>query len=173
MNYNQSRRSFLASGGIAAIGTAGLIHSASAKEHRPIIRNLASEPIVISSGNGIRAVDRARELLIDGADTAVAVVNGVGIVEADPDDMSVGFGGLPNEDGVVQLDASVMHGPTHKAGSVGALEDTLHAAQVALKVLQTTDHVMIVGDGARRFARAHGFPEMDMLTDQARQALYP
>jgi N4-(beta-N-acetylglucosaminyl)-L-asparaginase len=93
----------------------------------------------------------------------------VGIVEADPNDMSVGYGGLPNEDGVVQLDASVMHGPTHKAGSVGALQDTLHAAQVALKVLQTTDHVMIVGQGARRFARAHGFPHKDMLTDKARQ----
>jgi len=109
-------------------------------------------------------------MLNDGADTAVAVVNGVGLVEADPDDMSVGLGGLPNEDGIVQLDASVMHGPTHKAGSVGALSDTLHAAQVALKVLQTTDHVMIVGDGARRFARAHGFPETEMLTDRARQA---
>jgi len=124
---------------------------------------------VISSGNGIRAVERAHQLVLGGSDTAVAVVDGVGLVEADPGDMSVGYGGLPNEDGVVQLDASVMHGPTHKAGSVGALEDTLHAAQVALKVLQTTDHVMIVGDGARRFARAHGFPEKDMLSEQARK----
>jgi len=169
MNTEQSRRAFLASGGIAAIGAAGLVGSAGAGEVGAFSRRGPGGPVVISSGNGIRAVERAYQMVLGGSDTAVAVVDGVGLVEADPGDMSVGYGGLPNEDGVVQLDASVMHGPTHKAGSVGALEDTLHAAQVALKVLQTTDHVMIVGDGARQFARAHGFPEKDMLSDRARQ----
>ncbi|MCA9294312.1 MAG: N(4)-(beta-N-acetylglucosaminyl)-L-asparaginase [Phycisphaerales bacterium] len=124
---------------------------------------------VISSGNGLRAVQRAFAMLTDGADPAVAVVDGVGIVEADPNDMSVGLGGLPNEEGVVELDASVMHGPTHKAGAVGALRNIVHPAQVALKVLQTTDHAFLVGEGALKFARAHGFPEQDLLTPEARK----
>jgi len=84
--------------------------------------------------------------------------------------MTVGYGGLPNEEGVVQLDASVMHGPTHKAGAVACIERIKNPAAVALKVLQETDHVLIVGDGARRFAVAHGFPEENLLTERAREA---
>jgi len=127
-------------------------------------------PVSISSGNGLPAVTRAYERMVGGNDPVLAVVEGVGIVEADPDDMTVGYGGLPNEDGVVQLDSSVMHGPTHKAGSVAALEQIMHPAQVALKVLQTTDHVMLVGEGALDFALAHGFEKQNLLTDRARQA---
>ncbi len=127
-------------------------------------------PASISSANGLRTVERALRLIVDGVDPVRAVVEGVGIVEADPEDMTVGLGGLPNEDGVVQLDASVMHGPTHKAGAVAALENIVHPAAVALKVLQTTDHVLIVGEGALRFARRHGFEEAELLTDKAREA---
>lgn len=129
-------------------------------EHRGVV--------AIASGNGLAAVDRAYELAMGGADPADAVVEGVGIVEADPEDITVGLGGLPNEEGVVQLDSCVMHGPSHKAGAVACLEDTLHPAQVALAVLRTTDHVLIVGKGAKRFARAHGFGHHDMLTDETR-----
>lgn len=127
-------------------------------------------PVSISSANGIPAVRRAVERISAGDDPVLAVVDGVGIVEADPDDMTVGYGGLPNERGVVQLDSSVMHGPTHKAGSVACIENIMHPAAVALKVLQTTDHVMIVGKGAYEFARAHGFPHEELLTDKARRA---
>ncbi|MBA4028337.1 MAG: asparaginase [Planctomyces sp.] len=123
---------------------------------------------VVSSGNGLPAVTRAMELLRTGSDPLVAIVQGVAIVEADPNDLTVGLGALPNEEGVVEVDASVMHGPLHKAGAVGAMRNILHPAQVALKVLQTTDHVMLVGEGANRFARAHGFPEQELLTERAR-----
>ncbi|MEM7756220.1 MAG: N(4)-(beta-N-acetylglucosaminyl)-L-asparaginase [Planctomycetota bacterium] len=127
-------------------------------------------PVAIASGNGLETVRLAVEAMQRGTDPAVAAVQGVAPVEADPNDMSVGLGGLPDERGVVTLDSAVMHGPTHKAGSVAALEDTLHPAQVALKVLQTTDHVMLVGEGAERFARLNGFPHADLLTDKAREA---
>lgn len=123
----------------------------------------------VSSGNGVPAVTRAIELIRDGEDPAYAAVQGVAITEADEDDLTVGKGGLPNERGVVQLDSCVMHGPLHKAGAVAALENICHPAQVALKVLQTTDHVMLVGDGALEFARAHGFEEENLLTERARK----
>ena len=107
--------------------------------------------------NGLLDREQARQRLIQaGEDTADAVVLGVGEVEKDPADQSVGLGGIPNELGVVQLDASVMHGPTHKAGAVACIEDILHPAQVALQVLRRTDHVMLVGRGAKDFALAMG-----------------
>ena len=110
------------------------------------------------------------ELIAGGTDPLEAAVAGVTIVEDNPNDMSVGYGGLPNADGVVQLDASVMHGPTHTAGAVGALENIRNPAQVALEVLKRTDHVLLVGAGALAFAKAVGFEEQDMLTDRARAA---
>jgi N4-(beta-N-acetylglucosaminyl)-L-asparaginase len=99
-----------------------------------------------------------------------AIVAGIKIVEDDPSDMSVGYGGLPNEDGIVELDASCMDGPLHRAGSVGALRNVKNAAAVALQVLRRTDHVMLVGEGALKFAKAVGFKEENLLTDQAREA---
>lgn len=98
-----------------------------------------------------------------------AVESGANVTELDPEDMSVGYGGLPNEDGVVTLDASVMYGPTHKCGSVAALERIKRACSVARLVMERTDHAMLVGEGALRFARAHGFPEENLLTDKARR----
>lgn len=127
-------------------------------------------PCSIASGNGMRAVAKAMELITQGADPVDAVVEGVTIVEDDPEDMSVGFGGLPNEDGVVQLDASVMHGPTHKAGAVACIENIRNPAKVALLVLKRTDHVLIVGEGAKKFALRMGFKEENLLTDKAREA---
>ena len=125
---------------------------------------------VVASSNGQATVARALELIQGGADCVDAVVDGVAIVEADPADSSVGLGGLPNEDGVVQLDSSVMHGPFHKAGAVAAIENIKHPAKVALEVLKRTDHALLVGEGAKRFALRMGFPEENLLTERAREA---
>ncbi|HLU49547.1 MAG TPA: N(4)-(beta-N-acetylglucosaminyl)-L-asparaginase, partial [Planctomycetota bacterium] len=126
-------------------------------------------PVSIASANGVRSVARAVELIEKGADTLDAVVEGVAIVEDDPDDLGVGYGGLPNEEGVVELDASVMHGPSYNAGAVASLRDIRHPSKVALLVMKRTDHVLLVGEGARRFALAHGFKPEDLLTDRARE----
>ena len=126
-------------------------------------------PVSISSGNGLKAVARAVEMMTGGTDPLDSVVDGVAIVENDPNDRSVGYGGIPNENGVVQLDSCVMHGPTHKAGAVGGIENIKNPAAVALKVCRRTDHVLIVGEGAQRFAIAHGFKKEDLLTPETRE----
>lgn len=123
----------------------------------------------ISSHNGLEAVKRAYDLMIKGTDTLEAAIAGVSLVEDDPDDTSVGYGGLPNEDGAVELDAAVMHGPTHTAGAVASLRNIRRAARVADLVRRRSDHVLIVGDGALRFAKAHGMKEENLLTDKARR----
>ena len=125
--------------------------------------------IAIASANGLGAVKRAYELLASGADTLAAVIAGVNIVEDDPDDISVGYGGLPNERGVVQLDSSVMHGPTRNAGAVASLENIRNPSKVAKMVMERTDHVLLVGPGALEFARLHGFEEENLLTEKSRK----
>jgi N4-(beta-N-acetylglucosaminyl)-L-asparaginase len=129
----------------------------------------AAGPIVIASANGVEACNRAMQMLKEGADPVDAVVAGVNLVEDDPNDHSVGLGGLPNEDGVVELDACVMHGLTHRAGGVAALRNVRNASSVAKLVMRRTDHVLLVGEGALRFAKAHGFKEQELLTDGARR----
>ncbi len=114
--------------------------------------------------------EKAVRILRAGDDTLDAAIAGVNIVELDPEDTSVGYGGLPNEDGVVELDACVMHGPTARAGSVAALQGIKTPSKVAQLVLERSDHVMMVGEGALRFAKAHGFKEEDLLTGRARSA---
>ena len=109
------------------------------------------------------------ELMLKGMDTLDAAVEGVKIQELDPADNSVGYGGLPNEHGVVQLDASCMHGPTRRAGAVAALEGIKTPSEVARLVLKYTDHIMLVGEGAKRFALSYGFKEEDLLTPESRQ----
>lgn len=131
---------------------------------------LLEPPVAIASGfNGERAVQKAVEIMQNGGEVLDGIIQGVNIQEADPDDMSVGYGGLPNEHGVVQLDAAVMHGPSHTAGSVGAIENIKHPSSVAKLVMERTDHVLLVGDGAKRFAKLHGFKEENLLTDRARE----
>lgn len=123
----------------------------------------------ISSDNGLEAVKQAYDLLAKGEDTLAACIAGVTIVENDPSEHTVGLGGLPNEDGVVELDAAVMHGPRHTAGSVAALRGIKNPAQVARLVMEQTDHVLLVGEGALRFAKAMGFKEEELLTEEARK----
>ncbi len=135
----------------------------------PSLRRAAARPAAVSSANGLRAVSRAMELILAGTDTLDAAIEGVKIQELDPADNSVGYGGLPNEDGVVQLDASCMHGPTRRAGGVAALEGIKTPSEVARLVLLYTDHVLLVGEGAKRFALSYGFTEEDLLTPEARQ----
>ena len=109
------------------------------------------------------------EQLLAGKDAADAVVAGVNLVEDDPSDHSVGYGGLPNERGVVELDASVMDGKTGLAGAVAALRNIKNPSRVALQVMRYTDHCLLVGEGALEFARAHGFKEENLLTEEARE----
>ncbi len=126
--------------------------------------------IVISSTNGARCCARAYEMLKSGRDTLDAVIAGVNINEEDPEDSSVGYGGLPNEDGVVELDASVMHGPTRRAGAVAALQGIKTPSKVAKLVMDRTDHLLLVGRGALEFAKRHGFQEENLSTEKSRLA---
>ena len=128
-----------------------------------------TRPVMISSANGVNALGKGMEILKGGGDTLDAAVGAVTIVEDDPNDDSVGYGGLPNEEGVVELDASVMHGQTRRAGSVASVQKIKNVARLAKTVMERTNHVMIVGDGARRFGVAEGFEEMNLLTEHSRK----
>ena len=142
----------------------------------PVVRMADAEArpklMAISSANrnngGINACNKAVEVMKGGGDTLDAVIAGVNIVELDPRDSSVGYGGLPNEDGVVQLDASCVHGPTRRMGAVGAIENIKTPSRVARRVMEDTDHMFLVGAGALKFARAEGFPEDNLLTEDSR-----
>jgi len=164
-----TRREFVRSAAVTAAVGAAMHKPAAAGVQSASAPGSERRPVVIASANGLRACQRAMELLKNGADPVDAVVAGVNLVEDDPSDHSVGYGGLPNEDGIVELDASVMHGPTHKAGAVAALRNIRNPSSVAKLVMQRTDHVLLVGKGALRFAKAHGFKEEDLLTDEARR----
>jgi len=166
-----SRREFIKTGvslGAASI-VSGKTNAASARTLRVGPPATTGGMRVVSSGNGIRATEKAMALLKTGADPLDAVIAGVNIVEDDPNDTSVGYGGLPNEDGVVELDASVMYGPTHDAGAVASLRNIKNPSKVAKVVMERSDHVLLVGEGALRFAKAHGFKEENLLTEKARE----
>ena len=170
-----TRREFL---GTSAAAAAGLVLPRRA-DAEPLIRvaergapvapGFVGRPAVIGSSNAIRGVKVAYDMLVKGADPLDAAIAGVNIQELDPEDQSVGLGGLPNADGVVQLDASVMHGPTKRAGSVSSLEDIATPSLVAKAVMDYTDHIMLVGPGARRFALEMGFTPQNLLTEKSRQ----
>ena len=167
-----SRRHFI---GVGAAATAGLTldrqaRAAALERTAQSTTDFAGPPVVISSANGIRGVARAYDMITRrNADTLDAIIAGVNIQELDPEDQSVGLGGLPNEEGVVQLDASCMHGPTKRAGSVGALEDIATPSLVAKAVMDHTDHIMLVGAGAKKFALEMGFKEQNLLTEKSRR----
>ncbi|HXO85768.1 MAG TPA: N(4)-(beta-N-acetylglucosaminyl)-L-asparaginase [Gemmatimonadales bacterium] len=129
----------------------------------------AAKPVAVASANGLRGVQKAFDMLMQGADTLDSIVEGVKIQELDPNDDSVGYGGLPNADGVVQLDASCMHGPTKRAGAVGCLEGIKTPSEVAKLILKYTNHIFLVGEGAKRFALSYGFKEEDLMTEHSRE----
>ncbi len=169
-----NRRDFVRSGALAA-GLGGLPVGAGAA---PAVRQARSRPVVIASANGHKhtnggtetCVVRAFRLMTEGRDVLESLIEGVVIVELDPADTSVGYGGLPNADGVVQLDACCMHGPLKRAGGVAALEGVRTPSKVAHAVMQQTDHHLIVGKGAQTLARQLGFPiEDDLNTETSRR----
>src|SRR5215813_6231857 len=134
------RRFLLSSAALAAITARTRAHA----EAQPVKASPAgSRPVAVASANGIVAVARAVELLQKGADPLDAAIAGVNIVEDDPNDMTVGYGAVPNEEGVVQLDASVYHGPTSSAGAVASLEGVKNPSKVAKLVFEHTDHVLL------------------------------
>jgi len=163
-----SRRTVLATGAAAAAG-AVLPNRLAAQTATESAGGRTPRPVAVASKNGLAAVKLAVERMIAGAEPVDAAVAGVGLVEADPDDVTVGYGGLPNEDGVVQLDAAVMDGTTMRAGAVASLEGIKHPARVALEVMRRTTRVLLVGRGAARFAHAHGFQEEQLLTNRSRK----
>lgn len=167
MHEPVSRRSFLEAMGLSA---AAVTLPAPAFRGAPAIRRSPpATPVAISSANSLAPVTRAVELMLKGTDTLDAAVEGVKIQELDPRDMSVGYAGLPNEEGVVQLDASCMHGPTKRAGAVAALEGIKTPSEVARLILKYTNHILLVGAGAKRFALSYGFKEEELLTPESRQ----
>jgi len=158
-----TRREALAVGAAAAVGTSVARASGSPAT------GTGRPAVAVASKNGLEAVGRAVRRMEAGAAPVDAAVDGVSVVEADPDDVTVGYGGLPNSEGIVQLDACCMDGPTMRAGAVAAIEGVKHPAQVALQVMRRTTRVLLVGDGAARFAESLGFPIENLLTERARK----
>src|SRR5688572_22372013 len=170
-----NRREFMLTGAAAGAAAAGV----QAQTSSPAVRSGSVRPVVVSSGNGHRyknggsqtCVEKAFSLMTGGSDVLDALIAGVNIVELDPEDTSVGYGGLPNAEGVVQLDASCMHGPRKRAGAVACLEGVRTPSLVAQKVMDATDHHLLVGSDAQRFARSMGFKiEDDLNTEQSRKS---
>jgi len=168
MGISMKRRDFLKT---AALASGAALVSESVSQANGFLAQTKGivKPVVVSSGNGLKATAKAMEMIQQGSDALDAVIAGVNIVEEDPNDRSVGFGGLPNEEGVVELDSSVMHGPSGRGGAVACIRNIKNPSKVAKLVMERTDHVLLVGKGALKFAKAHGFKEEDLLTDEARQ----
>src|SRR5882672_11391964 len=176
MTKSIKRGDFMRTGAVAGLTLAGT--KSSVLQFPNILVQSAAKPIVVSSANGnkfkhdgnVTAVQKAFTMITQGADVLDAVIAGVNIVELDPLDDSVGYGGLPNAEGIVQLDSSCMHGPKKRAGAVGALEGVRTPSLVARAVMDNTDHHLIVGRGAQDYARSMGFKiEDDLNTEHSRQ----
>ncbi len=170
------RRDFLRAG--AAAGLAAAAPEELFGRGPTVLIQKTVKPVVISSANGNRfknggtqtAVEKAFAMLTGGSDVLASLIAGVNIVELDPEDDSVGYGGLPNSEGVVQLDSSCMHGPLKRAGGVAGLEGVRTPSLVAQAVLDHTDHHLLVGKGAQDFARNMGFKiEDDLNTEHSRK----
>src|SRR4051812_10656354 len=157
------RRDFLL-GSAAAAAVASFKKSAAAQ-------SAVLVPTVIATWDyGLELVTTAQKVLAAKKDLLDALEAGVNVVENDPKVQTVGYGGMPNEDGVVQLDAAIMDGRTHRAGSVAAIERIKNPISVARKVMERTEHVLLVGAGANAFAKKCGFVEQDLLTPESRAA---
>jgi N4-(beta-N-acetylglucosaminyl)-L-asparaginase len=176
MTERVSRRAFVKAGAAASALAAGG-RPLFAQAPTVLVRK-ATPPVVISSANGNEfknggprtCVAEAYERIVKGEDVLTSLVAGVNILELDPTEDSVGYGGLPNAEGVVQLDSCCMHGPKRRAGGVAALEGVRTPSLVAHAVLEQTDHHLLVGHGAQDFARKLGFKvEEDLNTDNSRR----
>ena len=171
MSKDITRRSLLAAAG------ADVVSPAFAGFPNVILKG-AVTPVVIASSNGLTSknggpkscVEIAYEMMMKGDDVLDALIAGVNIVELDPNDTSVGYGGTPNAEGVVQLDSCCMHGPGKRAGGVACLEGVKTPSTVAQAVMDLTDHHLLVGKGAQDFARNLGFPIEDLNTERSRKA---
>jgi N4-(beta-N-acetylglucosaminyl)-L-asparaginase len=169
-----SRRQFVRTSTVAGVA---LSAATDVFGNAPAIQTNAAKPVVVASNNGNvykngeaeTGVQKAFNLMTRGTDVLDALIAGVNLCELDPADTSVGYGGLPNADGIVQLDACCMHGPLKRAGGVAALEGVRTPSLVARAVMDTTDHHLLVGKGAQEFARNMGFKiEDDLNTDKSR-----
>jgi N4-(beta-N-acetylglucosaminyl)-L-asparaginase len=168
-----TRRDFVKAGAVMAAGA-----SPAPAQGPTVLAPRSVKPVVVSSANGHKfknggprtCVEEAFARIVQGEDVLDALIAGVTILELDPEEDSVGYGGLPNALGVVQLDASCMHGPRKRAGAVAAIEGVRTPARVAQAVMDHTDHHLLVGQGAQDFARAMGFAvEADLNTEKSRQ----
>jgi len=171
-----SRRGFLSSAIAASVATGLHAHELNAQDKtadnapRPVNPfGAGKRPIIICANNGRNYLDDAFTFLKSGGDTLDAAIRVCKGPEDDPNDDSVGLGGLPNEEGVVELDACCMHGPTRRAGSVGGVRNIKNVSLVSKAVMEHTGHVMLVGEGAERFAVAVGFPRENLLTERSRK----
>jgi N4-(beta-N-acetylglucosaminyl)-L-asparaginase len=165
MSNSVDRRAFMQQSAAVAAASFALRGAAA-----PAFIRKAKDPVVVASANGYpTCTATAMEALKAGKSPLDAVIAGVNTVEDDPNDNSVGYGGLPNEAGVVELDSSVMDGPSGLSGAVAALQNIKNPSMVARKVMQETNHALLVGAGALAFAKAEGFKEQDLLTEESRQ----
>ena len=169
-----NRRGFLRSTALAGAAISAAQTTAAAT---PASKRSTTRPVVISSANGLTStnggptscVEQAYRMITEGADVLDGLIAGVNIVELDPEDASVGFGGLPDADGVVTLDSCCMHGPKKRAGAVACLKGVRTPSLVAQAVADNTDHHLLVDEGAQKFARNMGFTiEDDLNTDHSR-----
>jgi len=164
-----SRRGFLTS---AVIGSLSLpLAGQEQKSSQPAsgTGQTAKRPVIICAHNGFNYLDDGYAFLRNGGDTLDAALRVVNGPEDDPKDDTVGLGGLPNEEGIVELDACCMHGPTRRAGSVGGVRNIKNVSLVSKAVMEHTGHVMLVGEGAERFAVDVGFPRENLLTENSRK----
>ena len=163
-----SRRDFVKTSVLGAVA-AGVGTRAQAEDAKPAASESYKRPIIVCAHNGLNYLEDAFAFLKSGGDTLDAALRVVKGPEDDPNDDSVGLGGIPNEEGVVELDACCMHGPTRRAGSVGGVRNIKNVSLVSKAVMDHTGHVMLVGEGAERFAVAMGFPRENLLTDHSRK----
>jgi N4-(beta-N-acetylglucosaminyl)-L-asparaginase len=166
-----SRRDFVKTSvlGAVAAGVGTRAHGDDSKPKDDRKSGSRKLPIIVCANNGFNYLDDAFAFLKGGGDTLDAALRVVRGPEDDPNDDSVGLGGLPNEEGVVELDACCMHGPTRRAGSVGGVRNIKNVSLVSKAVMEHTGHVMLVGEGAERFAVATGFPHENLLTEHSRK----
>jgi N4-(beta-N-acetylglucosaminyl)-L-asparaginase len=165
-----TRRDFLSASAMVAVGMSGAARGDAEESGKDGVKYAApGRPVIVTRETYDATIAQAYAMLERGEDTLEAALHICQGREDDANDHSVGLGGLPNEDGVVELDACVMHGPTRQAGSVAAVPNIRHAARLAQTVMERTGHVMIVGQGAEKFAVDEGFQKENLLTDDARK----